>query len=149
MAEDKEPKKKGLGGMGKMGSDYPKKASFGEKKLAPDTGKEPKQEGGSQDGGEEHQTTITHHADGTHSMSHSDGSEESHHPHHLHMLAHLGHHLTGGDEHHVTHHDGMEAHEHHIDEMGQHSDGPPQQAAMGQPAPQEPQPAPAYGGMGM
>lgn len=108
-------------------------------------------------GNEEHITTITHHADGTHSMS-SHG-EESEHPDHLHMLAHLGHHVTGGDAHHVTHHDGMEAHSHMVHEGGEHEDGGdnPHESLdkmLGADSEHEAEPedeqesAPAYGGMG-
>lgn len=70
---------------------------------------------GHHEGGES-TTTITHHADGSHSV---DGE---HHPDHLHMLAHLGHKVTGGDKHHIVHHDGMAAHSHSIGEDGQHED---------------------------
>ena len=99
-------------GLGRMNAS-PK----GEKK-APEKpmGHEPEAE---HEGGEK-TTTITHHADGTHSMEH-DG-EHSDHPDHKHLMAHIGHKLTGGDAHHVTHHDGMEAHSHFVDEAGQHQD---------------------------
>jgi hypothetical protein len=64
-------------------------------------------------------TEIHHNPDGTHTTKHGDGSEEQH-PDHLHMLAHLGHHVTGGDKHHVVHHDGMGMHSHGIHESGEH-----------------------------
>jgi hypothetical protein len=72
--------------------------------------------------GEEKTTTITHHADGTHTMEH-DG-ETSEHPDHLHMMAHLGHNLTG-EKHHVAHHDGMSITTHGVHESGEH-EGPQQ-----------------------
>jgi hypothetical protein len=73
-------------------------------------------------GGEEKTHTITEHADGSHTSTMHDGTE-THHPDHLHMMAHLGHHITGGDAHHVMHHDGMSAKSHMIHEGGEH-DGP-------------------------
>lgn len=66
--------------------------------------------------------TIEQHPDG-HLVSHMEGGASTEHPDHLHMMAHIGHHITGGDKHHVMHHDGMSAHSHSIDEAGQH-DGP-------------------------
>ena len=68
------------------------------------------------EGGEgESSTTITHHADGSHSI---DGEQ---HPTHLHMLAALGHKVTGGDKHHIAHHDGLAVHTHGIRESGEHA----------------------------
>ena len=61
-------------------------------------------------------TTIEHHPDGSHTM---DGET---HPSHLHLMAALGHKLTG-DKHHVAHHDGMAIHTHGITEMGEHQEG--------------------------
>lgn len=118
-------------------------------------------ETGEQPNGGEPTTTITHHADGTHTMVH-DG-EESKHPDHMHMLAHLGHKVTGGDKHHIAHHDGMSLSTHGIHESGEH-EGPHEHNSaeeakeafghfMDEEA-QEPQhqgggeePEPAYGGM--
>ncbi len=101
--------RKGLGGMGKMGADMPKAEA--KKPLQPDA---PKM-------GEEKTSTITHHADGTHS-SQMHGGEPMEHPDHKHLMAHIGHHLTGGDAHHVVHDDGMEAHSHFVNEAGEHED---------------------------
>jgi hypothetical protein len=109
--------RKGMGGLGKMNAS-PK----GEKKAPKVDGEsKPDEHGEHRDtSGGEKTSTITHHADGTHSMDH-DG-EHTDHPHHMHLMAHLGHKLTGGDAHHVTHHDGMEGHSHFVDEAGQHQD---------------------------
>jgi hypothetical protein len=73
------------------------------------------------DGGSEQVHGVHEHGDGTFHTEHPDGTREEH-PDHLHLLAHLGHHLTGGDKHHIVHHDGMAAHSHSIDEQGQHED---------------------------
>jgi hypothetical protein len=70
--------------------------------------------------GGEKQHQITEHGDGSYT-SHMDGKEEKH-PDHLHMLAHIGHHVTGGDKHHIAHHDGMGMHTHGIHEDGQHEE---------------------------
>src|ERR1035437_9509844 len=76
-------------------------------------------EGGDVGGEKVH--TITEKGDGSfHSKMH-DGSEEEH-PDHLHLLAHLGHHITEGDKHLIVHHDGIASHSHSIDEQGQHTD---------------------------
>lgn len=64
-------------------------------------------------------TTVHDHGDGTFHTEHHDGSREEH-PDHLHMLAHLGHHVTDGQKHHVIHHDGMTMHSHGVHEDGQH-----------------------------
>jgi hypothetical protein len=72
-------------------------------------------------GGEEKTHTISEHADG-HLTSHMHDGTETEHPDHLHMLAHIGHHVSGGDKHHIAHHDGMSAHTHAIDESGQHTE---------------------------
>jgi hypothetical protein len=64
--------------------------------------------------------TVTDHGDGTfHSKMH-DGTETDH-PDHLHMLAHVGHHIAGG-KHHVAHHDGMGIRSHGVSDTGEHSD---------------------------
>lgn len=63
---------------------------------------------------------ITDHKDGTYS-SHM-GGEEVEHPDHMHLMAHIGHHLTGGDKHHITHHDGMSHKTHGIHESGEHEE---------------------------
>jgi hypothetical protein len=94
---------------------------------APDVKKpmEPKVggEGGESDGGGEMKThTITEHPDG-HFQSQMHGGEPMEHPDHMHLMAHIGHTVTGGDAHHVTHHDGMEAHSHMVHEGGEHEDG--------------------------
>lgn len=142
-----EMMRKGLGGMGKMGADMPK----GEprKPLQPDA---PKM-GEHEDGGEEKTSTITHHADGTHT-SQMEGGEAMEHPDHMHLMAHIGHHLTDGDAHHVMHHDGMEEHHHSVEESGEHHDGElhgdGQEAQHeGEPMGDEHEMAPQYGGMGM
>lgn len=137
-----EPMRKGLGGMGKMGSEMPGKSAA--KPTAP---KVPE---GEHDGGEEGHSTITHHADGSHtSMMH--GGAEEHHPDHLHLMAHVGHHLTGGDAHHVMHHDGMEEHHHSVEESGEHHDGELQGMDGGQeqaePQDEQMQEQHMYGGM--
>ena len=64
---------------------------------------------------------VHDHGDGTFHTIHPDGSREEH-PDHLHMLASLGHNITGGDKHHIVHHDGISAHSHSISEDGQHED---------------------------
>jgi hypothetical protein len=115
-------KMKGMGGLGKMGGEFTKaeKPNLRDEdkgKRDPEKAEKGKVDG---DGGET-QTTITHHADGTHTSEHQDGTREEH-PDHLHMLAHIGHKVTGGDKHHIVHHDGMSAHSHSIGEDGQHDD---------------------------
>jgi hypothetical protein len=67
----------------------------------------------------EEQTVVTHHGDGTHTTQHSDGSTEEH-PDHLHMLASLGHKLSGGDKHHVVQDKGDTFAQHGIYEDGEH-----------------------------
>jgi hypothetical protein len=74
---------------------------------------------GENDGEKIHE--VHEHGDGTFHTEHPDGTKEEH-PDHLHLLAHLGHHLTSGDKHHIVHHDGIAAHSHSIDEAGQHED---------------------------
>ena len=108
--------RKGLGGMSRMGSEFPGKSEM--KKPAASAVTEPETE----HNGEEGTSTITHHADGTHT-SQMHGGETMEHPDHLHLMAHIGHHLTGGEAHHVMHHDGMEAHSHMVHEGGEHEDG--------------------------
>jgi hypothetical protein len=108
-----EMMRKGLGGMGKMGAEMP--AKMDRKPAA----KEPVKGDGM---GEEKLSTITHHADGSHT-SQMEGGEEMQHPDHLHLMAHIGHHLTGGDAHHVMHDDGMEQHHHSVEEDGEHHEG--------------------------
>jgi hypothetical protein len=83
--------------------------------------KKPPMAGGGGEGGGEKQHTVTEHADG-HFTSQMHGGEPMEHPNHLHLMAHMGHHITGGDKHHVVHHDGMEAHSHSVDESGEHMD---------------------------
>ena len=105
----------GGGGMKKMQSHMdglrkPSMKSPGVKQPNSDTGVEEKTH------------TITEHGDGSMTSKMHDGAEEQH-PDHLHMLAHVGHHVSGGDKHHITHHDGMSMHSHGIHEDGQH-DGP-------------------------
>src|SRR5271170_7855445 len=113
-----EMMRKGLGGMGKMGAEMPGKKDPAKKEMAP---KVPDGEQKHEAAGEEGHSTITHHADGTHT-SEMHGGEAMQHPDHKHLMAHIGHHLTGGDAHKVVHHDGMEAHSHMVDEQGQHQD---------------------------
>ena len=104
----------GFDGLGKMRKgekpEYKPKPMESMAKPAAETG----------DGGEKTHT-ITEHGDG-HFSSQMHGGEPMEHPDHLHMMAHMGHHITGGDKHHVVHHDGMEAHSHSIDETGEHED---------------------------
>lgn len=75
-------------------------------------------------GGEDADGIKTHeiheHPDGHLTSRMHDGTETDH-PDHLHMLAHMGHHITGGDAHHVMHHDGVSVHSHSIQENGEHS----------------------------
>lgn len=139
--------RKGLGGMGKMGADMPKGEIKGKPEMKP-AAKEMEDPTG-----EENTSTITHHADGSHT-SQMEGGEEEHHPDHLHLMAHIGHHLTDGDAHHVMHHDGMEEHHHSVEESGEHHDGElhedgeegqHEDESMGE----DHEMAPSYGGMGM
>lgn len=107
--------------------------------------------------GESH--TIEDHGDGTFTSHMKDGTSTDH-PDHLHLLAHIGHHVTGGDAHHVTHHDGMEAHSHIVHESGEHEDGGNDphgsldkmmggEMSEGEPEPDgDEEPEPSYGGMG-
>jgi len=135
--------RKGLGGMGKMGSEFPK----GEIKGTPEA-KKPA-EHMEDPAGEEKTSTITHHADGTHA-SQMHGAEPMEHPDHLHLMAHVGHHLTGGDAHHVMHHDGMEEHHHSVEESGEHHDGELHgdgEEAQHEAPMEEHEMAPTYGGM--
>jgi hypothetical protein len=132
--------RRGLGGMGKMGSEFPGKSETKKPAAEPMTEKPT--------GGEEGTSTITHHADGTHT-SQMHGGEEMKHPDHLHLMAHIGHHLTHGDAHHVMHHDGMEEHHHSVEESGEHHDGELHgdgEAMQEQPM-EEHEMAPTYGGM--
>jgi hypothetical protein len=135
--------RKGLGGMGKMGAEFPGKSET--KKPAEKAVTEPSTE----HNGEEGTSTITHHADGTHT-SQMHGGEPMEHPDHLHLMAHIGHHLTGGDAHHVMHHDGMEEHHHSVEESGEHHEGElhgdGQEMQHEQPM-EEHEMAPTYGGM--
>ena len=104
------------GAMKAMGSAKPKMAPkmSGTKRPEP---KEGKVEGEKGDGaGDAESTTIQHNSDGTHTM---DGET---HPDHLHLMAAIGHKVTGGDKHHVAHHDGMNVHTHGIHESGEHSE---------------------------
>jgi hypothetical protein len=101
----------GMGGLQNMGHKFPGKSDPDKKEQG-----EVRGEGG------EHQTVITHHPDGTHTVKTHDG-EEQHHPTHLHAGAHLLHHMSGGDKHHIAHHDGMGIATHGIHEDGQH-EGP-------------------------
>lgn len=143
--------RKGLGGMGKMGSEFPGKGDM--KKPAPKATTEG-ESGNMGHEGEEKTSTITHHADGTHT-SQMHGGEEMPHPDHMHLMAHMGHHLTGGDAHHVMHHDGMEEHHHSVEESGEHHDGELQGLHDGdedtqhQGEMEEHEMPPSYGGMGM
>ena len=107
------------GAMKAMGSAKPKMApKMGGEKSKPEP--KGKVEGEKPDQGEHagntESTTIEHHPDGSHTM---DGET---HPSHLHLMAALGHKLTG-DKHHVAHHDGMAIHTHGISEMGEHQEG--------------------------
>lgn len=60
-------------------------------------------------------------ADGSFHTKMADGKEEDH-PDHLHAVAHIAHHISGGDKHHITHHDGMSMHSHGISESGEHTE---------------------------
>jgi len=101
---------KAMGMMGGKGKLAPKKES--KPRPEPEAGKV---EGEAGDGAGDSQTSITHNSDGSHTM---DGET---HPDHLHLMAALGHKLTG-DKHHVAHHDGMAIHTHGVDEGGQHTE---------------------------
>jgi hypothetical protein len=110
------------GAMKAMGSAKPKMAGAGS--IKGKSTEKPKGEVSGEDtkvapakGGEGSSTTIEHNADGSHTM---DGET---HPSHLHVMAALGHKLTGGDKHHVAHHDGMQIHTHGIHESGEHEEG--------------------------
>ena len=108
---------RGMKGLGKMGSEYkgkpdPAKSAHGGVRGEMNA---PHSEGGEQ------VTTVMHHGDGSHTVRTHDGQEE-HHPDHLHAMAHLGHHMSGGDKHHIVHHDGMMTHSHSIHEDGHHED---------------------------
>lgn len=70
--------------------------------------------------------TIHEHPDG-HFETHMHDGTHTEHPHHLHLMAHIGHHITGGDKHHVAHHDGMGITTHGVHESGEH-DGPHEHA---------------------
>jgi hypothetical protein len=98
--------------------------------------------------GDEQQTVITHHADGTHSTQHADGSSEEH-PDHLHLLASIGHKVSGGDKHHIVHHEaGGDKTEHGINEDGTHYDGADTAASDGTETEQpEEENEPSYGGL--
>jgi hypothetical protein len=112
---------RGLKGFGKMGSKYESKPA--PKEAAPKEGKKDEPAGVEGEGDSQIQThTVERHPDG-HLVSKLHDGTETEHPDHMHMLAHLGHHMTGGDKHHIAHHDGMEVHSHGIHEDGQH-DGP-------------------------
>ncbi len=104
------------GAMKAMGSKKPKMSAgtSGKPRPEPAAGKVEGESQPEQGGGES--TTIEHHPDGSHTM---DGET---HPSHLHVMAALGHKLTG-DKHHVAHSDGTAIHTHGIDEMGQHQEG--------------------------
>lgn len=125
---------------------------------APDVKKPmaPKVDGEHGDEGDVKTHSITEHPDG-HFESEMDG-EHTEHPDHMHLMAHIGHHVTGGDAHHVVHHDGMEAHSHMVHEGGEHEDGGNDPHASldkmmgghGEGEPQEAEqsePEPSYGGM--
>lgn len=81
--------------------------------------KQDSEEGGDAGGVKVHE--VHEHPDG-HMETHMHDGTSTEHPDHLHMLAHLGHHITGGDKHHVVHHDGMSAKSHSIHEDGQHEE---------------------------
>lgn len=106
----------GMDGLGKM-----RKGERPAYEPKPMEGKETKKPAMEGEMGGEKVHTVHEHGDGTFHTEHADGSREEH-PDHLHMMAHLGHHVTGGDKHHVVHHDGMVSHSHSIDEQGQHED---------------------------
>jgi hypothetical protein len=107
-----EPERKGMGGLGKMGS------KMGEKMPGkPDPAKAM---GGKTDGEKgDGVTTVHHQPDGSFHVEHHDG-EQSDHPDHMHMLTHMAHKITGGDKHQMVHHDGMQMHSHGIHESGEH-----------------------------
>jgi hypothetical protein len=114
---------RGFGGLGKMGGMRDEKPNLpNEDKGKKDSEKveKGKTDGESNDGGEKVHT-ITEHGDGSVSTKTHEGEEE-HHPDHLHALAHLGHHITGGDKHHIAHHDGMGVSTHGIHESGEHEE---------------------------
>ena len=112
-----EMMRRGMGGMGKMGSEMPGKGEM--KKPASMATTDPMMDKGNT--GEMKTHMITEHPDG-HFESQMHGGEMMEHPDHMHMMAHMGHHLTGGDAHKVVHHDGMEMHSHMMGEDGMHKD---------------------------
>jgi hypothetical protein len=108
-------KMKGMGGLSKMGTEADKMPKpMAEPKEKPLGAKD-------EDGGGEKTHTLTEHGDGSMTSRMHDGTETKH-PDHLHAMAHMAHHITGGDKHHMAHHDGMSTHSHSIDESGQHNE---------------------------
>ena len=101
------------GAMKTMGSAKPKMSKMGGA-MKGESKPMPKGETEGEKGDSE--TTITHNSDGSHTM---DGET---HPSHMHLMAALGHKLTG-DKHHIAHHDGMQIHTHGIHESGEHEEG--------------------------
>lgn len=112
----------GLGGLSKLhhmqdsmkGKEDPDKKKKGEV-----TGNQEKTEGA----GEPMVHELHDHGDGSFSTRMHGEGEATKHPTHMHAVAHLAHHVTGGDKHHIAHHDGMSVHTHGIHESGEH-DGP-------------------------
>lgn len=65
--------------------------------------------------------TVEEHPDG-HFETHMHDGTHAEHPDHLHMMAHIGHHVSGGDKHHIAHHDGMSMRTHGVHESGEHQE---------------------------
>lgn len=64
---------------------------------------------------------IHEHPDG-HLETHMHDGTHTEHPDHLHALAHIGHHISGGDAHHIAHHDGFAFRGHGITPEGEHGE---------------------------
>ena len=155
-------KMKGLGGFSRMGKETERMAK--PVAAAMDSKASPPKVAGEGDEAGTKTHTIEEKPDGTFESHMNDGTAAEH-PDHLHLLAHLGHQLTGGDKHHVMSHDGMTATSHMIHEDGQH-EGPEEHNSAeeakqaldkffgeeaAEPAHQEggeEEAEPAYGGMG-
>ena len=64
--------------------------------------------------------TVHDHGDGTFHTEHHDGTPEEQHPDHLHMSAHVAHHMEPEKKHFHTAHDGFEHQSHGVHEDGTH-----------------------------
>ena len=97
------------------------KLPMGKSQTRKPEGEGRRESAGEADEGGEKTHTITEHGDGTLSSRMHDGTKTEH-PDHLHMLAHVGHHVSGGEAHHVMHHDGVSVSSHGIQENGEHGE---------------------------